>query len=626
MSRLIRMFFVLRGAATLALACLGVGSTHAQEEIPWQFTGAERIVAVADIHGAADAFETILQRAALIDESLRWRGGNDHLVIVGDVLDRGPDSRRALDLIMRLQDEATRAGGAVHFVLGNHEVMNIVGDLRYVAAAEYAAFAADETAAMRTEAFDLLYPPTPDETQLQSLRAEFDTRHPPGFFAHRDAFSPDGQYGAWLLRQAFLVTIDDFAFVHGGIAGTVAGAPNIQELNATLRREVAAYAVAVQVLIREGLLGQSTNFYEHTARIAEFAERVAAGEVRWPGASETAANIVADLSASLAFDAGGPAWYRGNVACTPLIEADRLEATLAMAGARHLVIGHTPNRDGSIHSRLNAGVFRIDTGMLSEYYGGRAAALVIEGDRTFAIYEDAIDPVPIEAQDRSVGRRPAGMAPAEFEQLLGAAPFTDAAPDDGQLDQRWRPVRLRQQGIELTAAFTRTTRRGFSPDIAAWRLDRLLGLEMVPTVIIREFDGDDGTLQYVPPQTITEAQRQAERLGGAAWCPLADQFTAMYVFDALIGNTGRTLERLRYTTDSFNLILLGHDLAFSQSGELPPHLVDVEFVLTPAWIEALQSLDEALLEAQFADVLDRRRRRALLERRDRLLESARVRR
>ena len=64
-------------------------------------------------------------------------GGEAHLVSLGDLLDRGNDSRAVMDLLMRLQEQAQQAGGRVHVVFGNHEQMNLIGDLRYVSADEY---------------------------------------------------------------------------------------------------------------------------------------------------------------------------------------------------------------------------------------------------------------------------------------------------------------------------------------------------------------------------------------------------------------------------------------------------------------------------------------------------------
>ncbi len=111
----------------------------------WRYSGVERVVAVSDVHGAYDSMITTLGRAGVLGEEQAWNGGSTHLVITGDILDRGPDSRRVMDLLMRIEGEALDAGGRVHLLLGNHEVMNLVGDLRYVSKGEYAAFADDES-------------------------------------------------------------------------------------------------------------------------------------------------------------------------------------------------------------------------------------------------------------------------------------------------------------------------------------------------------------------------------------------------------------------------------------------------------------------------------------------------
>src|SRR5215211_6957845 len=89
-----------------------------------------RIVAVADIHGAASGLADILRAAGLIDASQKWTGGNARLVQTGDFTDRGPDVRRAMDLLMRLENEAKRTGGRVDVLLGNHEGMNVLHDFR----------------------------------------------------------------------------------------------------------------------------------------------------------------------------------------------------------------------------------------------------------------------------------------------------------------------------------------------------------------------------------------------------------------------------------------------------------------------------------------------------------------
>src|SRR6185503_9643131 len=97
----------------------------------------ERVVAVGDVHGDLDRFTAILQKAGLIDNARQWTGGKATLVQLGDLIDRGPKSRAVLDFVMTLEKDAPKRGGTVLLNLGNHEVMNMMGDLVYVVPEDY---------------------------------------------------------------------------------------------------------------------------------------------------------------------------------------------------------------------------------------------------------------------------------------------------------------------------------------------------------------------------------------------------------------------------------------------------------------------------------------------------------
>ena len=101
----------------------------------------ESLVAIGDVHGDFDDFVAILQHIGLIDKQNHWTGGKTTFVQTGDLLDRGPKPREVMDLMMALEKEATKAGGRVVGLLGNHEMMNIMGDLRYVTPTNFASFA-----------------------------------------------------------------------------------------------------------------------------------------------------------------------------------------------------------------------------------------------------------------------------------------------------------------------------------------------------------------------------------------------------------------------------------------------------------------------------------------------------
>jgi hypothetical protein len=193
---------------------LALGSLARAAEPPHEWNGVSRVVAIGDVHGAYESFVSVLKTSGLIDEKLRWNGGTAHLVQTGDVVDRGPDSRKAMDLLMKLEKEAQRAGGRVHALIGNHEAMNIVGILDDVSPEELASYA-------------------------EGLRGE--SPYPPGFVEHRLAFSPRGKYGRWILSHSVAVVIDGVVFSHGDWSEEMS-ALGIAEINRRVREELSGKA------------------------------------------------------------------------------------------------------------------------------------------------------------------------------------------------------------------------------------------------------------------------------------------------------------------------------------------------------------------------------------------------
>ena len=101
----------------------------------------EKLYVFGDIHGDFNAFINVLKKAKLIDNDYHWCGGNTHVIQVGDILDRkirdteytDEDSEfKIISLILKLQLESYVAGGGFHPIIGNHEILNILGIFDYV--------------------------------------------------------------------------------------------------------------------------------------------------------------------------------------------------------------------------------------------------------------------------------------------------------------------------------------------------------------------------------------------------------------------------------------------------------------------------------------------------------------
>jgi hypothetical protein len=336
------------------------------DAFPCDIQTTERVVAVGDIHGAFDKFVAILRAASLIDGRNRWIGKKAVLVQTGDVLDRGPDSRKALDLIRKLEGDAQRAGGRVYALIGNHELSRLISDWRYVSQGERDAFKTPESEDLRDRA--LVVFSAEAEKQAKAAGRAFDAAAyrelfmkelPLGSLEMRIAFDAKGEYGPWVRSRAAVARINGILFMHGGLNETSA-ALGCEGINAAVRKDLASLPVPLE---------QIPMLFS---------------------ASET-----------------GPLWYRGLANEPEAALEPRMDAILQPMGARAIVIGHTTVLPGKVTPRLGGRVIQIDTGMVNgEFYpGGVASALELQGNTATAIYLDRREPLVVPALQQAA---PAG--------------------------------------------------------------------------------------------------------------------------------------------------------------------------------------------------------------------------
>ena len=206
----------------LFLLLLSRAALSADPRIPGRVLSA--VVAIGDVHGDYEQFVAVLRSAGLIDSKEAWSGGKTHLVQTGDVLDRRPDSRKVMDLLMKLEKEARRAGGWVHCLIGNHEAMNVYGDLRYVSAGEFAAFRDRNSEKTRAELYKVQQdqiknssPPDKVPAFDEAFQKKWEAEHPLGYAEHRRELGPTGKYGKWIRSHNAVIKINNTLFLHGGI-------------------------------------------------------------------------------------------------------------------------------------------------------------------------------------------------------------------------------------------------------------------------------------------------------------------------------------------------------------------------------------------------------------------------
>jgi hypothetical protein len=304
-----------------------------------------RIVAIGDLHGDFSVWRDIAVAAGIENADGHWAGGRTILVQVGDVVHREPDSLKIVRDLMRLQKEAPKQGGKVIALVGNHEAMNVIGDLRYTVPADFAAYATSGSAALR-------------ERLYQAKKTEIEARYrakdpvmtsaaihdawiratPLGWVEQRLAWAVNGEIGRWVDRNPAVVLIDGSLFVHGGLSSEYSKLP-----------------------------------------LADINTKV-----------DEALRSVDRSPTSILTDPLGPLWYRGLISRDPKVTEippggpprpsidQELATVLTAYGARRIVVGHTPNLK-SIQILNGGRLVTIDTGN-SRYYGGPPSYLEISGN------------------------------------------------------------------------------------------------------------------------------------------------------------------------------------------------------------------------------------------------------
>ena len=417
--QLLVMFMLCLPACQATLA-----EVRQMDDFTWE--GVDRIVAIGDLHGDYDNYIETLQLAGLVNKRGRWIGGTTHLVQTGDIPDRGPDTREIMEHIDKLAAQAEKDGGRVHMLIGNHEAMNVYGDLRYTTDQEFEDFAGRNSDALRDRYYEAVLQdiqknqPEAYEKLPENYREIWEASHPKGYVEHRQAWdpawNPEGEYAVRAQGLKAAVKINGNVFVHGGISDRYADY-SLAELTKEARKALAHFN------------------YEN------------------PGMIE---------------DQCGPLWYRGVAGDRPEVSPELLTSILERLSATRMVIGHTPT-PGVIWPRYDGRVVQIDTG-IAAHYGGHPAYLEITSEGLFAGYPKGKLALPLSDGDREayldevIGLEPENSMLKRFRQRLlgpeaaaGSTSPAEASAGDGEAadqagDEQQEKSCLRDSEVESAPA------------------------------------------------------------------------------------------------------------------------------------------------------------------------------
>ncbi len=557
----------------------------------------DKIIAVGDIHGDYDNFVKILKRAAIVDESLHWIAGKTHFVQTGDVLDRGDYARDALDLIRRLEEEAVNAGGKVHFLMGNHEEMNITGIVfrqpGYVSPKQFASFLPEKFRMKKEKEFREEFENSSHKETNSDPNAldAFLEKKWGKLIENRDirrlyVNTFNDEYGRWILEHNAVIKIGDIIFCHGGVSERLSTWP-LQEINDTLREEMNVYRLAYK-RSREPRIKREI-LYRHDS----------------------------------------PTWNRDIATKEEKSYHLIIDKILNNLNAKFMIIAHTPigspvipeNQmdEEKLRTRFNQRIWIIDTG-ISDYYNGIMSYLRIENKKFYMkswrdeeyAQENSLEPSSVIQQELTREDIEYFLLKAEIVDVKEeAVPGRTAAwkidLDDGKSLRRafFKPINdPRPSPSHLPESY--------KYELAAYALDKLLDFQRIPPTIEREIKGFKGSLQMRVENCMGLDEQQMKNISPPDSLVLENALEEINVFENLVYAERQELDDILIQKDNWKI----YRVDFSQAFEPAPSLIPGQEITRCSikLYKGLQELSDSVIEVRLKPYLNEEEISALLKR------------
>jgi len=374
-------FFILTAAVSFAAVAASA------EDVP-------HVVVIGEVQGSAATVTKLLTHLGLADTEGHWAGGDTVLVQTGDLMDGGEHVRAVLDLFMRLQEEAPAAGGRVIVLMGNHEAMNILGELRDVNYLAYQSFAGPDSEAIQQQALaeNVAWRQqrakavgSADFVADENYKADWLAAHPVGWVEYVVAMGAEGKYGKWLRTLPVAHRMGDVVFIHAGISPEMKGM-DLEAINRRAAEEIAAFDRYRTSMVADGLCLPISSAREMIGVIKEEINYVNSLDAskRTPSNPRVARLLeVQDLakwgSWSLLTDKG-PLWFRGTSKWDENEQGAEMAAILDTVDCRHMVTGQSDGKEHLIRARFDDRVLLTSIDMADDQWagGGEPAALDID--------------------------------------------------------------------------------------------------------------------------------------------------------------------------------------------------------------------------------------------------------
>ncbi len=538
--------------------------TSAQEQ--YQFTTDDPVYVIGDIDGASQEFSDTLLKLKMIDKQGNWTGGKAQIVSLGDLSGDSDWDTKSLDLFIQLQHQAESAGGRFHILLGDREFNLIISQL------------ANEPDALAN------------------------------------------QYTQWLTGLPFVIKINDQVFAHGGLSIKL-GSFDIKVLNILLKNELIEYLENWNALLINNQHLRNLPVKQRFAVVKKLEQ----SEFK---------NAILALEEQLLFSNDNPAIYRGNAICHPYFETDNLSTILDKWSTTRLWTGHSTSSEHNILNRLDNKLLIMNHSMADNMQTGGASIARIEKDKEAVFIESHTGETiqPGLAPNRKIDI-PYDMTEEEIEEFLRTAEIIKR--EDLNVGVT-KPVRMTLQKDDkvIRAVFKnvdssprkhkgkwkqeRKALDRFVYDIAAYKIDRMLGIGLAPIAVERTIDNTKGAMQLWIDDLFSKKKHQEQGIPYGGHCDYRSQRSMMDTFDYLIRNTDRNKLNILYSKKDWQVWLIDHTRSFELSTSRPRMMKKHDFLVADYFKKALRGLtSENLYELK--PWLHNKQIRAIIARRKKLL-------
>jgi hypothetical protein len=282
----------------------------------------DSIAVISDIHGKYSTYIKLLKAMGIINNDLHWSFGKGHLVILGDIFDKGDMVTEVLWHVYCLEKQAAEEGGKVHILLGNHEVM-VLGETLFYMNEKY--------------------------KEVEKISGT----------KYYDLYGVNSVLGNWLRSKPVVISINSIIFTHGGISPELVQRKlSFMEINEIFSNSIIGKEIKEEVENKDHeFTGQNNGQIVNNGSITDITLNKG-----FPGS-----NIGVDLAAENNYEElmflvkdDGPIWYRGYFTDPAFCESD-LNSIFDFYNKKYIVVGHTSNEE--ITPRFSNKIFGVDTGI-----------------------------------------------------------------------------------------------------------------------------------------------------------------------------------------------------------------------------------------------------------------------